>query len=69
MPRREESGSLSPSVTHFGRAIDIMVKAVKKSIPAVLGGGDVADKGHITVVTGTENVRNPTPRHLSVSKL
>lgn len=46
-----------------------MVKAVKKSIPAVSGGGDVADKGHITVVTGAENVRNPTPRHLSVSKL
>ena len=48
---------------HFGGAHEVMLKAAKKAIYAVLSSSDVTDVELITVVTGAEKTT-----HLSVSK-
>ena len=43
---------------HFGGAHEVMVKAAKKAIYAVLSSSDVTDEELITVVTGAESLLN-----------
>ena len=50
-----------PGGPHFGGAHEIMVKAAKKAIYAVLSSSDVTDEELITVVTGAESSLNSRP--------
>ena len=50
-----------PGAPHFGGAHEIMVKAAKKAIYAVLSSSDVTDEELITVVTGAESLLNSRP--------
>ncbi|PFX19093.1 hypothetical protein AWC38_SpisGene16531 [Stylophora pistillata] len=50
-----------PGTPHFGGAHEVMVKAAKKAIYAVLCSSDVTDEELITVVTGAESLLNSRP--------
>ena len=50
-----------PGAPHFGGAHEVMVKAAKKAIYAVLSSSDVTDEELITVVTGAESLLNSRP--------
>ena len=50
-----------PGAPHFGGAHEVMVKAAKKAIYAVLGNSDVTDEELITAITGAENLLNSRP--------
>jgi len=50
-----------PGAPHFGGAREVMVKAAKKAIYAVLSNSDVTDKELITVVTDAESLLNSRP--------
>ena len=50
-----------PGAPHFGGVFEIMVKAVKKALYAVLGSHDVTDKELITACAGVECLINSTP--------
>jgi hypothetical protein len=47
-----------PAAPHFRRAHEIMVKAAKKAIYAVLSDSDVNDEELITIFTGAESLLN-----------
>ena len=47
-----------PAAPHFGGAHEIMVKAAKKAIYAVLSNSDVNDEELITIFTGAESLIN-----------
>ena len=50
-----------PGAPHFGGAHEIMVKAAKKAIYAVLSSSEVTDEELITVCTGAESLLNSRP--------
>lgn len=50
-----------PGAPHFGGAHEVMVKAAKKAIYAVLSNSDVTDEELITVVAGAESLLNSRP--------
>lgn len=50
-----------PGGPHFGGVHEIIVKAAKKAIYAVLGNSDITDEELITVVTGAEGLLNSRP--------
>ena len=50
-----------PAAPHFGGAHEIMVKAAKKAIYAVLSNSDVNDEELITIFTGAESLINSRP--------
>ena len=50
-----------PSAPHFGGAHEVMVKAAKKAIYAVVGERDVNDEELITVFAGMESLLNSRP--------
>lgn len=50
-----------PGAPHFGGVHEVMVKAAKKAMYAVLASSDVTDEELITVVTGAENLLNSRP--------
>ena len=50
-----------PGAPHFGGAQEVMLKAAKKAIYAVLSSRYVTDKELITVVTGAESLLNSRP--------
>ena len=50
-----------PGAPHFGGAHEIMVKAAKKTIYAVLSSSEVTDEELITVCTGAESLLNSRP--------
>ena len=50
-----------PGDPHFGGAHEIMVKAAKKTIYAVLSSSEVTDEELITVCTGAESLLNSRP--------
>ena len=57
-----------PGGPHFGRAHEIMVKAAKKAIYAVLFSSDITEEELITIVTGAEGFVNSRPlTHQSAS--
>ena len=47
-----------PAAPHFGGAHEVMVKAAKKAIYAVVGDRDVTDEKLITVFVGVESLLN-----------
>lgn len=51
----------SPGALHFGGAHEVLVKAPKKAIYAVVGDRDVTDEELITVSTGVESLLNSRP--------
>ena len=51
----------TPSAPHFGGAHEVMVKAAKKAIYAVVGERDVNDEELITVFPGMESLLNSRP--------
>ena len=50
-----------PAAPHFGGINEIMVKAAKTAIYAVVGNADVSDEELMTVFTGAENFLNSRP--------
>ena len=50
-----------PATPHFGGAHEVMVKAAKKAIYAVVGDRDVTDEELITVFVGVESLLNSRP--------
>lgn len=50
-----------PGAPHFGGVHEVLVKADKKSIYAVVGDQDVTDEELITVFTGVESLLNTRP--------
>ena len=50
-----------PAAPHFGGAHEVMARADKKSIYAVVGHRDVTDEELITVFTGVESLLNSRP--------
>ena len=50
-----------PAAPHFGGAHEVMVKAAKKAIYAVVGDRDVTDEELITVFVGVESLLNSRP--------
>ena len=50
-----------PGAPHFGGAHEVMVKAAKKAIDAVVGERDVKDEELITVFTGVKSLLNSRP--------
>ena len=50
-----------PGAPHFGGTHEVMVKAAKKAIYAVLSNSDVMDEELITVVAGAESLLNSRP--------
>lgn len=50
-----------PGAPHFGGVFEIMVKAVKKALYAVLGSNDVTDEELITACAGVESLINSRP--------
>jgi hypothetical protein len=50
-----------PGGPHFGGVVEIMVKAAKKAIYAVLNNCDVTDEELITICTGVESLMNSRP--------
>ena len=50
-----------PGAPHFGKAREVMVKAAKKAIYAVLSNSDVTEEELITVVAGAESLLNSRP--------
>ena len=50
-----------PAPPHFGGINEIMVKAAKKAIYAVVGNADVTDEELMTVFTGAESFSNSRP--------
>ena len=47
-----------PAAPHFGGINEIMVKAAKMAIYAVVGNADVSDEELMTVFTGAESLLN-----------
>ena len=50
-----------PAAPHFGGAHEVMVKAAKKAIYAVVSDRDVTDEELITVFAGAESLLNSRP--------
>ena len=50
-----------PSAPHFGGAHEVMVKAAKKAIYAIVSDRDVTDEELITVFAGAESLLNSRP--------
>ena len=50
-----------PGAPHFGGVFEIMVKAAKKALYAVLGNSDVTDEELITACAGVESLMNSRP--------
>ena len=50
-----------PAAPHFGGAHEIMIKAAKRAIYAILRNADVTDEGLMTVFTGAEALINSRP--------
>ena len=50
-----------PAAPHFRGAHEVMVKAAKKAIYAVVGDRDVTDEELITVFAGVESLLNSRP--------
>ena len=50
-----------PVAPHFGGVFDVMVKAAKRAVYAVLGSCDVTDEELITACTGIEGLLNSRP--------
>ena len=53
---------------HFSGAHEVIVKAAKKAIYAVLSNSDVTDEDLITVVTGAESLLDSRPRTYQSTK-
>ena len=62
-----------PAARNFGGVFEVMVKAAKRAVYAVLCGSYVTDKELITACTGVENVDttsfNPTKRRRKIEAL
>jgi hypothetical protein len=50
-----------PAAPHFGGVFEIMVKAAKKAVYAVMGNSDVTDEELVTICTGVEGLLNSRP--------
>ena len=56
-----DQDKIQRTTAHFGGAREVMVKATKKAMYAVLRNSDVTDEELITVVTGVESLLNSRP--------
>jgi hypothetical protein len=50
-----------PGAPHFGGVFEVMVKAAKKALYAVLGNSDITDEELITACAGAESLINSRP--------
>ena len=58
----ESSGIFNPPlVPHFSGSHEIMIKAAKKAIYAILGSADITDEELLIAVVGAEGLINPRP--------
>jgi hypothetical protein len=50
-----------PAAPHFGGVFEVMVKAAKRAVYAVMGNSDVTDEELVTICTGVEGLLNSRP--------
>lgn len=50
-----------PAAPHFGGVHEIMIKAAKRSVSAILGNADITDEELMTAFTGAESLINSRP--------